>query len=274
MIDHIQLTPVVIVNFPRFAGGKFLINCLALSQHVCIPHAKFIDHLLDNPQDKQYRLQAVLTSLPPGQSDMKNWISQWEFGEVQLFGSKFIEALKNQTLSQDQIPKLIARLFESQLTIPLTCHCDTNTIKQTISYWPNSQVVNLINHEKFSAIARQLKSNTQLHTDVAGNYCEEKYNFLSGPNWPLWQQFESVGFNVYKLNGIDPLIQQEINTYYQWQQIDCDCYQFDIDNTIFEKDLFIEAVAQLYCDLGFNDFDPDLVAVYWQRYIDLHCKSL
>jgi hypothetical protein len=272
MIDHTQPTPVVIVNFPRFAGGKFLINCLALSQHVCIPHAKFVDHLLNYPRDKQYRLQAVLSSLPSDRASMKNWINQWEFGEVQLFGLKFIEALKNQTLNRDQIPKSIARLFESKMTIPLTCHVNTDIIKQIISYWPNSQVVNLINYKKFSAISRQLKSDTQLHIDVAGNYCEEKYNFLSGSSWPQWQQFESVGFNAYKLNDIDPLIQQEIDAYYRWQQIDCACYQFDIDGTIFQKDLFIEAVKQLYCELGFDDFDPDLVAVYWQHYIDLHCN--
>lgn len=79
--------PFVILFFIRFAGGKFLSNCLALSKHCVSQDYQSAEYLLTHPSDYQYRLNCVLKTLPPDQQAMINWISQFEFDDLNLYGN-------------------------------------------------------------------------------------------------------------------------------------------------------------------------------------------
>jgi len=48
------------------------------------------------------------------------------------------------------------------------------------------------------------------------------------------------------------------------------CFEFDIDGTIWNTNLFVKQVADLYNYLEFDDFQSDLIALYHQHYISLH----
>lgn len=48
------------------------------------------------------------------------------------------------------------------------------------------------------------------------------------------------------------------------------CYNFDIDSTIYDTDLFCESVEKLYNYLGFDDYQKHLVAEYHRAYIKIH----
>jgi len=48
------------------------------------------------------------------------------------------------------------------------------------------------------------------------------------------------------------------------------CFEFDIDGTMWTTDLFVKQVADLYNYLGFDDFQADLITLYHQHYIGLH----
>lgn len=48
------------------------------------------------------------------------------------------------------------------------------------------------------------------------------------------------------------------------------CFEFDIDSTMFDEDRFIIEMKKLYDYLGFEDFQTNLIRLYYQHYINLH----
>ena len=47
-------------------------------------------------------------------------------------------------------------------------------------------------------------------------------------------------------------------------------FKFDIDNTIYDTNKFLDQVEKLYEYLEFDDFQRDLISVYHSKYIELH----
>lgn len=262
---------MIIIAFPRFAGGKFLSNCLSLSRH-CVPqHLKFAEYLLDNPNDYQYRLNAVMSSLPPSRSKMKQWITQYELNEMLLYGDVWHSW--SQGMWTDNVNfGIIEKLSNAKLQMFLIGHGEPINF---LKIWPNARIIFLTNHRKFSEISLKLKSHgadsLNQHT---GNYCEEKYNQLAGQPWPTWKQFDLVGYNINKLHGYSDDIISEISEYYPCSTINNPMYTFDVDNCIFDKHKFSEAVMKLYTQLGFDDYNQLLVEKFWQSYISLHIDNI
>ena len=62
----------IIVVFPPYAGGKFVMNCLNLSQHVAPSHRGLIGQLLPQLDNYKLRLSAVMSTLPQP-NDMLEW---------------------------------------------------------------------------------------------------------------------------------------------------------------------------------------------------------
>lgn len=50
----------IICSFLRFAGGKFIGNCLALSNHFCPRDAKCAEYLISCPDDYNFRLTDLI----------------------------------------------------------------------------------------------------------------------------------------------------------------------------------------------------------------------
>lgn len=48
------------------------------------------------------------------------------------------------------------------------------------------------------------------------------------------------------------------------------CFNFDVDNTIYDQDKFLNQVQDLYEYLGFDDFQREIVGEYYKRYIAIH----
>ena len=47
-------------------------------------------------------------------------------------------------------------------------------------------------------------------------------------------------------------------------------FEFDVDNTIYNTNKFLDQVEKLYEYLEFDDFQPDLISAYYSKYIELH----
>ena len=255
---------LVIIQFPSYAGGKFISNCLSLSKY-CVPQdLKLAEYLLKNPANYDYRLAAVLDTLPT-RSDMKNWISKYELGDQQLFGSVHLKWREGDSAESD-CNKTTNLLSNSYLKFFMVCH-PMEQLFGLLKVWPNATIIRLINYNKFRSISHALK---QLDPISDGNYCRSKYLELAGPDWPTWQEFESHNFNTNSLVNYSADILNEINQFYKWYQVQNPQILFDIDNSIFDRDHFLTSMNKLYQNLGFDDFDPVLIEKFWQKYIDLH----
>ena len=247
MINYNSHNPVII-QFPRFAGGKFISNCLALSKYAVPQDAATARYLLDNPTDYNYRFARVNDTLPKTVDKMKNWINQYEFGDKQQ-------------------QSVLAQLSNSNLNFFLVAH-QPDITAELLTLWKNAKVIVLTNFRQFSNISCERKGNGETIQEVCGNYCVEKYNLLKGSDWPTWQAFNTAKFDVANILDLPTGVRKEIVKFYITS--DTSTIGFDIDNSIFEKSKFLSAMADLYKQLYYDDFDSILVGNFWQSYIDLH----
>jgi hypothetical protein len=269
---------IIIVNFPAFSGGKFIMNCLSLSKHSTPLHSKITNYLIDRPDDYDYRLNAVLSTLPPP-DNMKNWREKWEFGDTEFYNGQVKDHLtrwKNSSISNDTVDTMLSTLISKQICFFMTAHGGPQTIEQIVSVWPNARIITLINSEKFWNIAINLKTtntNASKLADYAGNECQSKYQILKGSNWPDWNIFEKCHYNVDKVSTfvrIKHSIKKEIKQFYPWHKIKNDTFCIDVDNSFFDKESFLKTICNLYTWIKFDDFNPTLVEQYYQQYISLH----
>ena len=270
MINFNSTNPVII-QFPRFAGGKFISNCLSLSKHAVPQDKTLAEYLLFWADDYQFRFDNLIKTLPLPH-DMINWITHYELGDTQLFGPTHLD-WRNGNLKNDSINDITIKLSNSNLKFFIVSHSGADEIYNLLKIWPKSKIIMLINHNKFSKLSATLKSDTDNIDQHAGNYCESKYNFLSGPDWPTWKEFESLGFNPLKCNNYSYDIQLELIKFYPWNKIKTDPILFDIDKCIFDKYAFLTSMYTLYTQLNFTDFNESLVSKFWQEYIALHIDN-
>jgi len=264
-VDCYQTKNATIVSYPPFSGGKFLTNCLSLSKHACPQNSKIAEYLLKNPTDYDYRLGSVLTSLP-NKAQMKNWRS-FEFGDDDLFGHWH----HNWRGHRRRLPlpnNITQKLCKSGLKFFMVDH--SMEARNLLTVWPNATVIKLINTEQFQTIAAALK-NKKLEDPISlnGNYCRQKYNQLRGNDWPEWNEFARVGYDISKCSTVTVTIQQEIEQFYSLQTTKNQVL-FNMDDCIFDTDRFLDSMKKLYVQMGFDDFQQDLVKQFYTAYISLH----
>lgn len=257
----------IILSFVRYAGGKFISNCLSLSRYCCPQDPESSMYLIDHPDDYEYRLNSVLRTLPTDKADMINWIPKYEFGDKQLYGPAVLEWQKGIKTVPNE---LTTKLLEKNFRLFLTAHGGDGNVRNLVNVWPESTIIKLINHTKFSEIAMVLKSidNKSLN-EMAGNYCKQKYQELAGIDWPSWEEFEKAGFDIRNLKGYDS-VREEITSFYNWKDIDNTTLLFNVDDSIFSETKFLSEMQKLYIGLGLDDFNANLILKFWQSYMALH----
>ena len=280
MISNFQTDNLILVYFPSFAGGKFIMNCLSLSQHAVPLDTYSARYLTKNPTDYQFRLQRILGTLP-ATDQLKQWQS-WEFGDTEFYGGLVDNLLtcwkNNQPTNSDD---LIQELIEQNLSFFMTRHGGgAGGVFRALEVWTNAKIIILTNYDKFWNIAINLKNKNQTTpniTDYAGNDCESKYNFIKGNEWPEWNLFEKCNYDIDKTAQyvtIQDNIQQEIKQYYKWHLIKSPIFCFDVDNTYFFKKEFLTKMKELYIWLGYDDYNQDLIEEYYSKYMSLHVNTI
>ena len=260
----------IILSFPQFAGGKFISNCLSLSKLVCPQDSNVAKYLLNNPADYDYRLAAVLGTLPRDRRGMRDWIAKFEFGDLQLYGPTVSIWQSGMNKSPTN---LVTDLLTAGFRLFITAHGGDVSVRNILTVWPNSLILQLINHVKFSEISKNLKSdNNKTLRDYAGNYCNEKYSELAGKDWPSWREFDSVGYDIQQLPNYAS-VREEILEFYNWKGINNKTVLFNIDESIFNQTKFLIAMEKLYKQLGLPDYNPELVGIFWRSYINLHVDT-
>ena len=232
-----QTDKLIIVCYQSFAGGKFLMNCLALSRHATFQCKYRVarDFNLDLNSMSYYnsKLKIALESLPPSKEFMKDW-RNYEYGCVQLFnwfaGSSCTKELSNDIVSAEV--KFLSNQKEKNFFIVAHNH---RSLKRILNYFPNAKILILTDFIDFRLIATSLKDDNI--TDP------EKYSKKT-------MTYEYTLF---------------INSFFEYK-IDYTISYADI----FEEDKFLDRVKILYDELGYDDFNHDLVQKFYQAYISLH----
>lgn len=260
-----QTTNAVILSYLPFAGGKFLSNCLALSKHACPQDLSAAEYLLESPDDYDFRLKTVLRSLPP-RDQLKLW-KNFEFGDRNLFGQAVDHWCRGQSHESNEITQ---RLSRSGMKFFLVNH--SMDASDLLKVWTQATIIRFINFRKFQDLSISIKNQTipQDRFSISGNYCQEKYELLRGPDWPDWQSFEQHGYDAKQLTSLDIAVQQEISTFYRLHHMKNQVLLFNVDQCYLNQDQFMPAVKELYQQLKFTDFQPELVEFFYNKYMALH----
>lgn len=266
--DRCRLSPnATIMSFPAFSGGKFLSNCLSLSRHCCPQDPATASYLLEYPDDYEYRMDRILTTLP-SKKRMKDW-RFFEFGNESLYGAAVHSW---QSGSIGMFNDITRALAGSGMKFFITEHSVEPL--GLASVWTNATILRFINFRRFQKIAWQLKhSSWKGHAslaDINANYCKEKYDLLRGPDWPEWKDFERSGYDIRFFPDLDDRIKGEMSIYYRVHLLKNPVILYDVDSCYFDRDRFLESLEVLYGKLGFTDYQPDLVDVFYKKYMQLH----
>lgn len=267
MIDF-SCAGATLLQFPAFAGGKFISNCLSLSRG-CVPQDKeTAKRLIQTPDDYDYRSAVVLSTLPPDQNEMSQWRNRFELGDDSIYGLKSLLTWSSGQADATNDPEFMADLTASGMKFFITAHDGALQVLKLLQIWPRASVIKLTNFYDFQQRAILLKNNSAV--DPNGDYSQHKYEILAGGDWPAWNDFMTAGFDSSKFPGLDDHIRSEIDGFYPWPQITNPVHCFDMDNNIWQWDRFCPALEVLYQQLGLDDFRADLIRPFWQKYRDLH----
>jgi hypothetical protein len=164
----------IVVNFPPYAGGKFIINCLSLSKYTHPQSA--IGYLIDHPDDYDYRFNLVMKTLPPV-TEMSNWRC-FELGNSKKQDLVWGDWAHNGKFAIESEPGF-GQLDTSELKFFLVNH---SAVEDLLNSWTNATVIALQNYQKFQQLAVKLKStDTELLQNLPPttgfSYDAFKYNF-------------------------------------------------------------------------------------------------
>ena len=232
-------------------------------------------HLLDLPSDYRFRRQLSLGTIPDKKDidqaqTNRQWRSDYELNDPTLFGRDGLPA--GMCYDWD----LVGRVRNHGLDVFLIAH-RPERVQELLSYFPDSIIVRLVNFKNFWALAKSLKATPDLDPPITHhllrNDQQEVYDSFKGPDWPQWQDFEDFGYDIVKLSRHIPVkseIVEEIKEFYPWYQLDRPLWVFNVDQTIFHKQKFLDSMSKLYQWLDYEDFDHAMVENMWQKYSDFH----
>lgn len=232
----------IIIFYPTLAGGKFVGNCLFLSKHCWIKYNHDSELVIDQPGDYNLRLKLVLSTLPEKQK-IQDWLN-YEFAEYKDY------------------PYLYSRAKDKNLKCIGTMHdLDENFLCN------NQDIVRLTNYHKFRLKAKKLKNCHNYNTSQSMS----RYAQLKGPSWPRFLEFQQLGFNTKFLPNKYDCVKSEINNFYPAGMLTNNYYLVDMSVPILtDWYSFSKQIKNLYFKLDLDDFNADLIKVYYDSYIDLH----
>lgn len=223
---------VILVYYPAFAGGKFIINSLSLSRHCIIADPRFAEQDLAyskfDDSFYKFKLDCVLKSLP-SPDQIHNWrlyeFREWQFAGIMNneYGSRSTADLKQHPFN----PLLVRAVDSGRHHCFVSHYYDvTRGFKQV---WTNAQIISLVNWNRFVKLAGKLKADSTDNIDAHLDYLLDHPSTLP---WPA-------------------LI-------------------YDVDHSIFSRENHLQAMQILYQALNWDDFDADLTGEYYDQYRWLH----
>jgi len=171
----------VLIMYPPGAGGKFLTNCLALSNQAYLQHKDLIRQQLDgnlSPVDKLNYLESVLNL----HAITKSW-NDFDVGERQMY-------FGNRWSGPDPTPEIVAISNGPGLFFH-GCH-DMEVYQQSNVLWPNSKKIYFTNTKNFIAWRRFGHSKNR----VSFSQTDTDF-FLSMPDIILWDTDNFLDHNKF-----------------------------------------------------------------------------
>jgi hypothetical protein len=289
---------LIILYYPRFAGGKFLGNCLALSKHAVFQHVPFsiVDLDIINANDFSkldfYDLANTAYNLISGHDwpSLDNFISNTYTvsdaiqSEMNSFGQNLTQIKQLCLLSKSSdihsyydFKKYIAMQslpdHQSQMnnwgTYEYGCFQFFGVWRHEYERLTCEQIRSL----KFNDIVRQASHSNKNFFLVAHGYEELKAKLKVWPRSTIIQLYNFKNFQNLAGRLKSGLNDDEIPEDFKNLSdgtIHNDIINFDVDGNFNNKSKFLITLSQLYGRLRYTDFDSEIMEDFYNAYARLH----
>lgn len=241
----------IIVYYPQASGGKFLINCLGVSNQCLLQSLEISQKQIFNNFTSDYKKSLLLEKL----SKEKNHWTDLGLGCIDFYQIEYINSLnvdsKKVKNILNQNKKLVDVLNSNNYHFKVA-H-DLKFIKHYLEIWPNSQIIEFTNFHDFCI-----------------EYRKNMYNYekLRGSNWPkefpTYQEFLTLPkeikndisnhYDYFSLRNFYLQIQEKI--IFKWNT---DWY--------FQKQSTLDGINQVYNALNLKDIDKKFLENYYSNWI-------
>jgi hypothetical protein len=256
---------IIIVAFPTGAGGKFLINCLGLSNGSVMQDAELISRQLNQSlisNDKFNILQQRIFSIRRRWNDL-------DFGY--LYTGTVIEDYrdyyKNNDFSIFKFNPDLEQVINTDKLFFYEAH-DVSDINILLKVWPNAKIILFKNCLNF-ILDRQARSDAR----------EAWQGIISNAESPeKWPEHAPLTYN--ELDQCSDYVKNQLTTtfknakYHERLVDDIEKYKSSNETYYWDTDLYFStekttmAVKELYDCLGLIDFNPEHIAEYHKLWIN------
>ena len=259
----------ILVSFPVMTGGKFLINCLGISDQCTLPDADLLLKQLDNKLTKRDKLSILLDKLTNVSSSWNDL--EFSFGTLLRFtcSIEHVNYYSGFTYKDSFLNKEMFDISPYKDTIINSgkYYCrESHGINDTLSFYDTFDNVKIIlfkdNYNNFL----DFRCISYLKT-VA-----EKWDILRGHDWPV-----NPPASIQELDQLPAYIKKELSDIisskgawnFDWEVeklLKTNYLTWDADDYL-DKDAFLSSLEKLYHALELTDFDPDIILPYYNSWI-------
>jgi hypothetical protein len=249
---------LIIVCYPRHAGGKFLINCLGLSDNAVFQDSELVEKQLTgkfNVNDKFLYLRSKL-------QDTKNSWRDLDLGCNRLYGFRnLIYRLGPEIVKNLDFNSVIDELSNSNKKFFIVSHYPIE-IWNHRRVWPNAKII------YFKNCANFMKFRNPAHDKAYASHWE----LIRGADWPLYYPK-----NIDDYNKLSPSIKSELNQFnwkdhqvlLQDQSVNLypEAIVWDTDN-YFSIDKILEKLKNLYKIYDLGEVNESMIKEYYRLWVD------
>ena len=239
----VSLPNLIIVCYPVGAGGKTIINSLALSSKCAFQYSQLIDGI----ENKE---KFLLSQFP----DIKVW-NDLNMGDNKFFGKDYLKQIEEGSYN---FSKVLFNCVQNNLYAFITAH--TQDQYSIISkYFKDCKVIQLTNVVYF--------------TNGIRKYQEQDYESVRGIDWP---KKIPVNLTEVESSNLNESIKSEIRNYFNiWPEYVNLGDKFDCMNFLSESS-FLSGIRILYNKFGLLDYqevEPSLKR-YYNKWKDFNLTKL
>lgn len=272
---------LVLVCYPGYAGGNFIINCLALSEDSNYYQIGDFDTIV---KDKQLLFQKFINSI-----NSQSLIGEWQDFFIKK-DSTDKDILSNSPygiltpISTISIELMSPKIFPSFLFRSSLCELTNDSthkffvgfhhplqIDKIIEFYKNAKLVVFENYRNFL----EFRQRDQMHT----LFLQPHWNNIKGEGWPESAPFDLESFQSYpalicdEVSTMFPNFLKELTIISNWREDYYHDYDKSIekyknnDNVIFwdvegqmNQNQMLSQIEKLYETLGLRDFNKEQIS--------------
>lgn len=250
---------LIIVCYPQFAGGKFLINCLGLSDLAVFQDITLVKDQLNGKFNQLNKIDHLRNKI----SKIRGQWNDLDLGCEQLFGInnimyyQFPSEIIKLSISNDVLDTISNGTLKFFIVAHYPLQCDAYR-----NVWPDAKIIYFTNCKNFILLRKWRRNKWYLWNTIRGN------------SWPINppQTFEEY-------SNLPQSIKEELELVFNFNDYIylkhhedmydnyLDHYNWNTDN-YFSEDTTVNEIKKLYQLLNLTSFNEDIIREYYKLWIN------